>query len=613
MKFKQKTKKTIQIVLMVTLLATIFAFPGFSNFSYADPPQRLPCGATYRWTERTLSFSFNKVWNNEVVICNESGVSQNFDTYNRTYTDELGNFVQVETTTQSVTNFSQYSKTVTTGSVSMQYNFEVFQVTLDYGNSLQMIWMAIKKGTFLLEYTADQINKTYKYHTNTTCSTIDKYNIYSDESMTTLSDSYSEENVYNWSENTDDEYSSEDEYHRVEGTFSSPIILTCQLVTTKTGEKLAWAELFGDFIVYNDTNYDNIYSAGESSSSAQMNLFSSDEWKGVLIPSVGIQSVYMETQSGNMSYIDNSPTDVNLDDYIEKIQFTPPSQGINNNVTWGIKYPDIPLAGFVQNGLNSYFLSPNSTFSEMGSANLSYIFNYEVGPSSAAMDYTFSLDEVSDPLYTAVQGLSLAVPHYTYLLSNFKIHQTAQSFLSSPKDSFNFIVNGSEVAQIDFSNPVKKDYELCDYPEVGKNSTYEAIGASVNLLISENNHYATPVSGGNMLQNLIYTLNDFVALDSKFTVNDNLFSMETQNYPHWSGHKIVHDPTLRVKFSDESILTPDQPDDTPPDDTPPNPDDIPQSESIPGYPLYLFMSSLALGLTIILVKVNLNYKNKRNC
>jgi hypothetical protein len=221
------------------------------------------------------------------------------------------------------------------------------------------------------------------------------------------------------------------------------------------------------------------------------------------------------------------------------------------------------------------------------------------------------------------QILCLAVPHYTYLLSNFKIHQTAESFLSSPKDTFDFVINGSEVAQIDFSNPVKKDYTLYDYPQIGKNSTYEAIGASVNLLISENNHYATPVSGGNMLQNLIYTLNDFVALDSKFTVNDNLFSMETQNYPHWSGHKIIHDPTLRVTFSNESSLTPDQPDDTPPndtppddappDDTPPNPTDTPQSESIPSYPLYLFLSSLALGLIIILVKVNLTYKNKRNC
>ncbi|MEJ2248091.1 MAG: hypothetical protein P8Y97_00340 [Candidatus Lokiarchaeota archaeon] len=577
---KKKQIKFLSAIILGTVLVTLFALPDFSILSCAAPDPELPCGATYNWKERTFSFTFNDVWDNEVSIFNQSGVSRSSYTSENAYYDESNNYVKEEVTLQSVSNYSQYSKSVVDGSISMTYNFEVYEVALDYGKSLKMIWVAIKSGSIVLEYTINNVNRTYLYKSDTTLTRTEKVDKYSDGSMNSLIDSSQNEITFNDSSNYEENFYTENEYSKNEATFSMPVILICQMVTTKTGEKMAWAELFGDFIVYNDTNFDNIYSAGDSSSSTQMSLSASDENCGTLYPMVGTQTSYLEHPSMNMSYTQNLPSDLSVDDYVNTIEFTPPTQGNNNNISWGIEYPDIPLNGFIENGEDFYYLPPNATLSEVATSDISYGFNYEITPSFAAMDYTFSFDKVSELLYSAVQGLSLATPHYTYLLSNFDIEQTEESFLSAPKDSFEFITNGTKIAEIDFAHPVKKNYDLYDYPSLGKVSTYNAIGASVNLLISKTCSYATPLSGGNVLQNLIYSLDDVVALDPKFTVNDNLFSMETQNYPYWSGNKIIHDPTLKVLYSGES-----EPEQEEPDDTPTNPN---EPESIPSSSLSFF-------------------------
>ncbi|GAI60108.1 unnamed protein product [marine sediment metagenome] len=50
---------------------------------------------------------------------------------------------------------------------------------------------------------------------------------------------------------------------------------------------------------------------------------------------------------------------------------------------------------------------------------------------------------------------------------------------------------------------------------------------------------------------MIYTIKDIAEADPSFTVADDLYKLETQNYPLWNGEKLVHDPTLTIYYDSQ--------------------------------------------------------------
>ena len=95
----------------------------------------------------------------------------------------------------------------------------------------------------------------------------------------------------------------------------------------------------------------------------------------------------------------------------------------------------------------------------------------------------------------------------------------------------------------------KKNYSLYN-STAGEESIFPSAGGSIhkNVLqfVSENSFYDNPLING------IFILRDVIAADTSFIVQDDLFSMETQNYPEWSGEKIVHDPSLIIYHGEPS-------------------------------------------------------------
>ncbi|HEC40986.1 MAG TPA: hypothetical protein ENI29_22260 [bacterium] len=131
--------------------------------------------------------------------------------------------------------------------------------------------------------------------------------------------------------------------------------------------------------------------------------------------------------------------------------------------------------------------------------------------------------------------------------------------------------------------PGKENYTLYDFPTPGMDSELLSIGGSIHKnaigFASQSSYYDNP------LVSALFSLDDFVAQDPSFIVADELFSMETQNYPQWNGEKLVHDPTLSIYFSEA-----------------PNVDDSPVGD-IPSYNLPILIGVVSVLIVIVTKKL----------
>jgi len=135
-------------------------------------------------------------------------------------------------------------------------------------------------------------------------------------------------------------------------------------------------------------------------------------------------------------------------------------------------------------------------------------------------------------------------------------------------------------------NPVKRNYTLYDYPELGINTEMESAGGSLHKLLLADSEQSA--NAGNPFINLIYTIKDIVDADPTFTIADNLYHVETQNYPIWNGEKLIHDPTLTIYYEDQSQE---------PGESPTNgPDAL-----IPGFDLFIVVALVSAAAVIQLL------------
>jgi len=347
------------------------------------------------------------------------------------------------------------------------------------------------------------------------------------------------------------------------------------MYTTENNDKIAWANLFSDFIMYKDKDKNLIYSAGNSHEGVP-SLLGSTEFLGLMKPIA--QSYYMlyDWKPSGVIFTWNvsNPYDMTIDDIASTIEFTPPTATTDTEISWGIDYPNFPIN--VDSMKLGYYTPLNATYQETTPISFSYDFDYSLGENQADLDMTWEIGKITDDtLYQKVKDCGLVMPQYNYFLGSFDLAEVDQKQLSVPTKTFTFESNDTIVAEINMENPEKVNYTVYDY--FGADTEFESKGGSIHPNVIG---YSTKTSFSDApLQNLLYTLDDFVALDTTFTVADDLFRMETQNYPIWGGERFIHDPSLSIFYA--------------PQIAPPT--------GIPGYNIFLFVG-VVFVISVIMVK-----------
>ncbi len=585
-------KKPKMMIMLVFLLIPIIS-PAISLVAAQETVD--PKDINYSWELETFSAHIGKVWDNELFLMNESGAYIDSFNHSRGYAISDTEWIEEESVFNYNVNYSYFSSLYLLGDYSLDVNLDVYKVDISYGNSVDFTWVALKNGTLGAEYNIYNINHDFK-HENSFHKTIDttykKYNSTTMELLDTWNDTI--EDIGSWT--SEDGPQSEYTVHQtLDMEFSMPLILTFQVYEAQNAEKIAWADMISDFYIFEDVDKNGIYSVGETSMEQEMfRMTTSDELRGTFMPWAFDYTVHTDYWSPETSINDTHnfkfPEDREVNDFSKNIEFTPPTL-VNNEIEFDILYPDYPIYGYVQRGEDWFISGPNYTDSSPG--NFSYGYNYEITNETANLDLTAGLPRLSDiDFFNTVENFSLAFPHYTYFLSSASIEESENFVLTIPADTFQFDVDGMAVAEMTMEDE-KKHYSLMDYPDIGNNMTFEAIGSTVSDLVT-NELETNPTTPRNWFVDTIFTLNelDLVKLDPQLNDAFSLYTIEMQNYPTWSGYQLIHDPTLTIYHGDTN--SPQQQ----------NPD------AIAGYDLFIFSGLVGIITIILLKKKNIKKSNQ---
>ena len=554
----------------------------------------------YSWQETTFSFSNDLLWDDESFVLNYSGsYSDVYNTRNTEYNLAEGYKIKRYSTVHFDANYTSFANVTTSGNATIDFNYNVFRVNVDYGSGVKLMWFALKKGIVEYEcYLIDGFEQYDYYEENRRSieSTFYKINLTTEQVIDTWTDS---EVIFDEINNTYINSVAEDPFiSRIywSAEYVAPLFLTIQMYTTEKNDRIAWANLFHNFFIYKDKDNNSIYTVGDKPKINQFpRLASSTEWCGIVDPMAIHQYTEAETSTISFRNWDLRPYDKTIDEVASTIVFTPPAETPEANVSWGIQYPDLPLyISFIDGDIPSeeWFQTPhNTTQAESCPTNLSYGFDFKLNDTQADFDITWGIGKLTnDTAYEAVQGYGLLIPQYNYFLSTFDIDEIEQAALSVPRDKFTFESNETIVAEINMGKPEKQNYTLYDFPSPGTDSEFTSRGSSIHKIVvgytGVNSYFDNP------LTTPIFSLADFVAADTSFEVRDDLFSMETQNYPEWSGEKLVHDPSLTIFYAG----TPEEA--------------IASSEAIPSYNVAIIIGVASVLMILIVPKYKKSSKFK---
>ncbi len=609
----------------VIILLTFNAF--FSVLSVVNVRGDIdPADIDVDWELDTFSAHISRVWDDTEFLMNETGSYNDVFNYSHGYAISEDEWIEEESVFTYNVNYSYISNLTLTGDFTIDVNFDVYKVDISYGTSVKFIWIALKNGTYYTEYIVDSISRDYRFENSfykKTETTYKKYNITTQELLDTWSDTIEDNGA--WIAEPEPGLYDYTATQTLDMEFSMPLIITFQVYETHNGEKVAWADMFSDFYVFDDTDKNGVYTAGETKHAREkFHLSTSDEYRGMFTPWVHnftVQTYYKSpTDEINHTQHYKFPVDKEVGEFGESIQFTPPQLN-GNEVAWNIEYPEFPIYGYVQTDTDYFGMGPDTDYVDSSPGNFSYGFDYKITNETADLDFTAHLPRLSNPdFFNIVENLSLALPHYTYFLSSADIEEVQNSIVTTPSNMFQFDIGDTKVAEINMENESKKYYSLLDYPTFGANRTFEAIGSSVSWLIAdefENN----PTTARNWFVDTIFTLEDLDEVKFDPQLNDalSLYNIEIQNYPTWSGYELIHDPTLTIYHgqqdfddNDDNPIVPSDPDDPDdpddPEDTPDNtPDPVPTT--IPGYDLWIVIGLTSVITILIARKKKLHKKS----
>ncbi|KKK69422.1 hypothetical protein LCGC14_2934180, partial [marine sediment metagenome] len=106
----------------------------------------------------------------------------------------------------------------------------------------------------------------------------------------------------------------------------------------------------------------------------------------------------------------SSPSDKTINEIASTIDFSPPVEISETEVSWGIQYPNFPLKiqFFDNDASTSYYTPTNATYDQTSPTNLTYGFDFILNNSQADLDVTWGIGKLTnDTAYNAVQGYGL--------------------------------------------------------------------------------------------------------------------------------------------------------------------------------------------------------------
>lgn len=559
----------------------------------ADPKPEL----SYSWQDTTFDFSQDLEWEDETISIVDSGnYTEVYSSIYYEYRPHFNIYIKENRTITHSANYISVAERVTSGNATISTSLDAYRVNIDYGSGVKLLWFAMKGGTMEYEYYLKKDLKNYNYyeenHRHIESHFEERY-IDTDALLSEWDEIQDVPGEVNTTVSTGKEVYPFFEHIYWSAEIIKPMILSLQLFNTEKNDKIAWAHLFHEFYVYKDTNLDSILTIHDNPDDNNLpSLYSSTELVGIVNPMA--YSQYIEWESNEMVFCTGNyssyPSDKALEEISSAIEFTPPTETSTANVSWGIKYPDFPLYMSIHDydrPKEEWYLIPhNATYNEMCPTNLSYGFDFKISETDANLDITWEIGKLTNATaFDAVQGYGLLIPQYNFFLSNFEIEEEDASFLSVPRDTFTFTSNDTVVAEINMGS-TKKNYTLYNSTAM-EEFVYPSSGGSIHRhaiqFADENSFYDNP------LVNCLFYLRDAVALDTSFIVQDDLFTMETQNYPVWGGEKLTHDPSLIIHHaeSSESSAGPD---------------------AIPSYNLPIVLGIAGMISTLIVIKSRKKHK-----
>lgn len=559
------------------------------NFTIFNTVSAPPPKLKYSWQETVYSRSFVKLWDGTSDIVNYSGFYSDSFQFSTSHINETENTWTKATKTVVLTaNYSYFSNTTIMGNVTANFNLAIYKVDVEYGSGVNLIWIAVKKGTIDMEYYLQSYAYNYSYYEKnhqTVKTEFKKYDLTTQELLSTWNTTdeiFGDVNFTNGDVYADTPYYI---YRHDISEFTMPLFTTFQIYETSKKDKIAWANLFHNFLMYKDKDSNGIYSVGDDASGAP-DLWSSTEFCGWLSPiAIHEQKEYINTRYGfNLVSSNLYPIDRTIDSLASTIQFTPPTN-VENNVTWGIVYPDFPIDGSIMDQdkpVEEWMYFPeNASYDHTSPGTFSYIFEYNILDTQADFGTTIDLPKITNAsFYNAVQDYGLVIPHHNFFLSSFNIDELHMKELTVPTDKFVFESNGTVVAEFDLEPPGKENYTLSDFPNPTESLSLASKGGSLNPFVLS--FSKTSMHSDNPVINLIYTLEDTIVEKQFFTIADSLYRISTQNYPLWNGEHLSHDPMLTIYFKSQSTSG--------------------AENSIPSYNLSLVICGVTLSIFYIIKK-----------
>ena len=545
--------------------------------------------ATFSWAETTYSTSSSRVWNDDSIVLNYTGSYSDIFTITDHYINSSDStYMEEKRIVNYEANYSYSSNFTRKGYLNIDIDVDVYTVNVDYGDGVQLVWMALKKGSYEMDYFREAWGSSYEYEEENHQIIDREIKKYDRHTLELLDAWNSTEELYDTLNYSVSESYILDDHINISSTFTMPFFLVFQIYTTEKGDRIAWASTFSEFLVFGDKNGDAIYTVGDDPSGA-ITMASGSEYSGRFLPSAMEYEYSREGSIMNSSASGGFPIDKKVNEIASSIAFKPPILVGNDTVTWNINYRDYPIDAVIGNNkipdVQWIRRGHDPLYNNMLPSDFYYGFDYKIGGGQADLALTLVLPELSnlDP-YNIMENYNfgLSIPRYNYFLSSFDIKEKNPKEITVPSDKFMFESNNETVAEVNLINPVKKNYTLYDYPSTGETITTESRGASVNNLVLVYSRFQGHI--GLPETNLLYTIEDLVSTIPGFTVVDNLYHVHTENYPVWAGKKLVHDPTNTIYF--ENITLPFRV----------------TADSIPGFDIFIISSSVSFVVLVITLK-----------
>ncbi|MEJ2252150.1 MAG: hypothetical protein P8Y97_21120 [Candidatus Lokiarchaeota archaeon] len=578
---KIKTKSII-FLLWVTLAmffnAQIFVTPSVEESEEIDL-----LGLDYSWGERTIEFDRIINWNNETYLNNDTRVSyEDWIDYD-SYYDNESNYIEERTYVKGIHMLSQFYNFTILGNKTTHYKMDGYYVDINLKNVSKVHWFALKNLTSVTIINFPIYKGYVLFKSNDTYIKTKVVKKYTDNSenrilLDSWSTTWNETTIYN------------DQYDRDWGNSNGNITEMCATTLilinrefiTPTNDTIMWSQMFNDLLLYNDENSDNIYTI---QSNPQNSLEQGIESRGTLY---GCVNEWRLEEAGDHPYFQTYPLDRKVSDFLNNIEFTPPKQKGQYGLEWNVFYKNFPLKGMVYGDSDTY-AGDGRYYDETYLSDFNYTFTYTCMENQSKLDYTMDISRFTDTdipggywLQKVLDGLSLSIPQYTYFLSTANIQEADKRRDSEAKNLFNFVSNGITVAQVDMEDPSKKFYNLTytDYYGAEHRTVGESHGASVSSFLLENVQQLQDITSlGNDFADTIFSIEDIASKHSKGLNFNRLFTVETNNYPEYSGARLVHDPVLRAYHT--PIELPDITTDPPPKGSHPLPNLLPFIIGVP--------------------------------